>query len=105
MKKTTGLKKRLNEVMKTIPQHSEPTTDKEILRQAIIAEMDAINLYEFLARKAKNKNVKKVLLDIAKEEKHHIHEFDEMLEKVDIEYKEQEKEADKELRYMGIKTD
>ena len=49
--------------------------DKEILRTGIIAELDAINLYEQMAALAKNDNIKKTLLDIAKEEKTHVGEF------------------------------
>jgi rubrerythrin len=49
--------------------------DKEILRAGIIAELDAINLYEQMAAVAKNTNIKKTLLDIAKEEKTHVGEF------------------------------
>ena len=49
--------------------------DKEILRAGIIAELDAINLYEQMAAMAKNNNIKKILLDIAKEEKTHVGEF------------------------------
>jgi rubrerythrin len=40
--------------------------DKEILRTGIIAELDAINLYEQMAAIIKNNDIKKVLLDIAK---------------------------------------
>ncbi len=43
--------------------------DKEILRAAVIAELDAINLYEQMANLAEDKNLKTVLLDIAREEK------------------------------------
>ena len=49
--------------------------DKEILRAGIIAELDAINLYEQMAAMAKNNNIKKTLLDIAKEEKTHVGEL------------------------------
>ena len=49
--------------------------DKEILRAGIIAELDAINLYEQMAAVAKNTHIKKILLDIAKEEKTHVGEF------------------------------
>lgn len=69
-----------------------PKTDKEILRLGIIAELDAVNLYEQLANKTKNKNLKKVLLDIAKEEKTHIGEFQAFLLKLD---KEQVTELEK----------
>jgi len=49
--------------------------DREILRAGIIAELDAINLYEQMAAMAKNNDIKKTLLDIAKEEKTHVGEF------------------------------
>jgi len=53
--------------------------DNQILRVGIIAELDAINLYEQLALKTKNPNLKKILLDIAKEEKTHVGEFQTLL--------------------------
>jgi rubrerythrin len=49
--------------------------DKEILRTGIIAELDAINLYEQMAAMTKHNDIKKTLLDIAKEEKTHVGEF------------------------------
>jgi len=64
-------------------------TDKEILRLGMIAELDAINLYEQLAATTKNKNLRVILLDIAKEEKTHMGEFQTLLLKLD---KEQVKE-------------
>jgi rubrerythrin len=63
--------------------------DKEILRTAIIAELDAANLYEQLSEMTPNEIIKKVFLDIAKEEKTHIGEFQALLLEED---KEQEKE-------------
>ena len=63
--------------------------DKEILRLGMIAELDAINLYEQLATTTKNSNLKEILLDIAKEEKTHVGEFQALLLKLD---KEQVKE-------------
>lgn len=57
--------------------------DKEALRVAIIAELDAVNLYEQLAQAVDNEDVKKVLLDIAKEEKTHVGEFQTLLLKID----------------------
>jgi len=53
--------------------------DKDILRVGIIAEMDAVTLYEQMAVKAQDKNVKAALLGIAKEEKTHIGEFQRLL--------------------------
>ncbi len=66
--------------------------DKEILRAAIIAELDAINLYEQMAGITQNRNIKKLLLDITREEKTHVGEFEAFLL---IEDKEQEKELKK----------
>lgn len=57
--------------------------DKEVLRAGIIAELDAINLYEQLAEATDNKDLKKVILDIAKEEKTHVGEFQTLLLKLD----------------------
>ena len=65
--------------------------DKEILRAGVIAELDAINLYEQMAAMTKNENIKKILLDIAKEEKTHVGEFQTLLL---INDKEQEKELE-----------
>ena len=59
--------------------------DKEILRVAIIAELDATNLYEQLANMTESENLKEVLLDIAKEEKTHVGEFQALLLKEDEE--------------------
>ena len=59
--------------------------DKEILRAGIIAELDAINLYEQMAAMAKNDHIKDILLDIAKEEKTHVGEFQALLLKYDEE--------------------
>ena len=63
--------------------------NNEILRAGIIAELDAINLYEQLAAMATDENIKRVLLDIAKEEKTHVGEFQALLLNRD---KEQAKE-------------
>ena len=58
-------------------------SDAELARIGMIAELDAINLYEQLASVAKNKLVKKVFIDIAHEEKEHLGEFLELLKKLD----------------------
>lgn len=63
--------------------------NKEILRAAIIAEFDAINLYEQMAALTEDKHLKTILLDIAKEEKTHVGEFQTLLLMND---KQQEKE-------------
>jgi len=57
--------------------------DKEILRVGMIAELDAINLYEQLAASTDNDDIKSILMDIAKEEKTHVGEFQALLLKHD----------------------
>ena len=57
--------------------------DKEILRTGIIAELDAINLYEQMAARTENEDIKMILLDIAKEEKTHVGEFQTLLLRLD----------------------
>jgi rubrerythrin len=55
------------------------------LRVAIIAELDAINLYEQLVAQTDDMDIKKVLLDVAGEEKTHFGEFQAMLLRIDEE--------------------
>lgn len=71
--------------------------DKEILRVGMIAELDAVSLYEQLAEVTINENIKKVLLDIAKEEKTHIGEFQALLLKEDLEQANELEEGKKEV--------
>lgn len=71
--------------------------DKEILRLAIISELDAVSLYEQLAETAVSDKVKKVLLDVAKEEKTHVGEFQALLKELDPEYKEELKNGKEEV--------
>ena len=76
--------------------------DKEILRVGIIAELDAINLYEQLAENTENMDIKKIILDIAKEEKTHVGEFQALLLSLDkqqvAELEAGKKEVEKELK-------
>ena len=58
---------------------------KEILRVGMIAELDAISLYEQLAAMTDRADIKKVFLDIAREEKTHVGEFQELLLREDKE--------------------
>jgi rubrerythrin len=62
---------------------SKENIDKEILRAGIIAELDAINLYEQMAASTDNKDLKEILLDIAREEKTHVGEFQTLLLRLD----------------------
>lgn len=53
--------------------------DNEILRAAIIAEFDAINLYMQMAALTQNEDLKKILFEVAREEKTHVGEFQALL--------------------------
>jgi len=71
--------------------------DKEILRAGIIAELDAINLYEQMAAMTSDPGIRKVLLDIAREEKTHVGEFQALLLRFDQEQAEELESGKKEV--------
>lgn len=81
----------LSKIPINLEKITEENLDKEILRVGIIAELDAINLYEQMAAITENAEIKKILLDIAKEEKTHVGEFQALLL---IKDKQQEKELE-----------
>ena len=56
-----------------------------ILRAAIMGEMDAINLYKQMAALTDNEDIRKVMLDIAREEKEHVGELQTLLLRLDPE--------------------
>jgi hypothetical protein len=74
--------------------------DREILRAGMIAELDAINFYEQMAALTENEDIRRVLLDIAKEEKTHMGEFQVLLLKEDEEQKEELKEGEEEVEEL-----
>jgi len=74
--------------------------DMEILRASMIAELDAINLYEQFAAATNNKLLKKVLLDIAKEEKTHVGEFQALLLEMDKEQVRELRKGKKEVEEL-----
>jgi rubrerythrin len=57
--------------------------DKQIARVGMIAELDAVSFYEQMAATTSNKDLKKMLMNIAKEEKTHLAEFETLLLKMD----------------------
>jgi rubrerythrin len=74
--------------------------NQEILRAAIIAELDAINLYEQMAALTDDKDIKNVLLDIAREEKTHVGEFQTMLLRMDAEQVKEMEHGKKEIKEL-----
>jgi len=76
-------------MLSTIPidlnEIDKKNIDREILRASIMAELDAVNLYEQMASLTKSEAVKANLLDVAKEEKTHVGEFQALLLQLDSE--------------------
>ena len=69
----------MSNLLSTIPIDLKKVAEEDIIRKilqaGIIAELDAINLYEQMANLAKNEDIKKILLDIANEEKRMLESF------------------------------
>ena len=74
--------------------------NQEILRAAIIAELDAINLYEQMAALTDDADMKKVFLDIAREEKTHVGEFQIMLLRIDNQQVKEMDHAKEEIKEL-----
>ena len=98
------IREEINELMSKIPidtnKINKENINKEILRVGIIAELDAINLYEQLSEKATNSKIKKLFLDIAKEEKTHVGEFEAALLMLDKEHEEELKKGKREFKKL-----
>ncbi|MCL6500414.1 MAG: rubrerythrin [Candidatus Pacearchaeota archaeon] len=91
----------LSDIPKNLSKVPKSEIDMEIARVGMIAELDAVNLYEQLAAMADSKALKAILLDIAKEEKTHMGEFQALLLQKD---KEQERELEKGKKEVEEKT-
>jgi rubrerythrin len=52
----------------------------------MIAELDAINIYEQMANLTKNEEIRKILLDVARKEKIHVAMFEIVLLQTDGEF-------------------
>ena len=87
----------LSQLPVNIEKVKKEDLDKEILRAGIIAELDAVNFYEQMAAMTGNGNIRKMLLNIAKEEKTHMGEFQALLLKEDNEQVKELEEGEKEV--------
>ena len=74
--------------------------ERELLRFAIIAELDAVNLYEEMANLTDNEDIKAVLLDVAQEEKTHAGEFQTLLLMFDEEQVQELEKGKKEVEEL-----
>jgi len=79
---------------------SDELKDLEILRVGMQAELDAVNLYEQLASLAEKDDIKAILMDIAREEKTHVGEFEALLMKYDAEQVEESRKGKEEVEEM-----
>lgn len=91
----------LSDIPKDLKKVPKEQIDMEIARVGMIAELDAISLYEQLAAMTDSKDLKKILFDIAKEEKTHVGEFETLLLRRD---KEQVQELKKGKQEVEEKT-
>lgn len=79
---------------------SDVSSDFEKIRLSIIAELDAINLYEQFRENTDNEDLKGALSHIIEEEKHHVGELQELLDIVDTEQNEQSSKGKEEIQKM-----
>jgi rubrerythrin len=91
-KENNSGEKVLSQIPFKLEKMKKEDLEKQIARIGMIAELDAVNLYEQLAAMSENNKLKKVLLEIAREEKTHVGEFQALLLEMD---KEQVKELEK----------
>lgn len=92
----------LSKLPNSLKKVNKEDLDKEILRAGMIAELDAVSFYEQMAAMTEDQNIKKVLLDIAKEEKTHIGEFEALLMKIDQEQIEESEKGKKEVEELTL---
>ena len=90
----------LSQIPIKLEKVSRKHVDREVLRVAAIAELDAVSLYEQLAAETDNKDIKKILLDVAKEEKTHVGEFLALLLREDKEQVEEIEKGKEEVEEM-----
>jgi rubrerythrin len=90
----------MSDIPKSLSKVRQEEINMEVLRTGMIAELDAISLYEQLAAMASNPDIKRVLADIAKEEKTHMAEFQTMLLRLDKEQVEENVKGKQEVEEL-----
>jgi len=86
----------LSKIPISLEKVKDEDLNKEILRAGIIAELDAITLYEQMAATTKDQNIRKVLLEVAREEKTHVGEFQALLLREDEQQKRELEKGEEE---------
>lgn len=79
---------------------SKEDINRQILRIGLIAELDAINLYEQLASLTDDEKIRTIFLDIAREEKTHVGEFLTLLLMHDEEQEDELEEGKEEVEEL-----
>ncbi len=88
----------LSKIPFRIEQIKREDVDREILRAGIMAELDAVSLYEQMAAMTTKESIRTILLDIAREEKTHVGEFQALLLREDAEQAAELRAGEKEVR-------
>ncbi len=91
----------LSQLPTNLDKVNKEDIDKEILRAGMIAELDAVSFYEQMAALTDKSDIKEVLLDIAREEKAHVGEFEALLEKYDSQQVEESKKGKQEVQELS----
>ena len=91
----------LSKIPLNLEKVSKEKLDQEILRIGMIAELDAVSLYEQLAAMTENEKIKNILLDVAKEEKTHVGEFQALLLEIDKEQVQELEQGKKEVEELS----
>jgi len=91
----------LSQIPINLEKLNQENLDREILRVGILAELDAINLYEQMTAMTQDSEIKRILLDIAKEEKTHVGEFQALLLKRDQQQVKELEEGRKEVEELN----
>lgn len=84
--------------MPEIRELSGVERDKAMLRLGIVAELDAVNLYEEMAALCESEDARDVFLSVANEEKAHVGEFEFLLEHFDEDHEKYENEGEEEAK-------
>ena len=91
-------------MLSTIPfdpaKMSEQDLEKQVLRVGLIAELDAINLYEQLVALVKDETTRKTFQNIIKKEKEHLGELETLLLRNDPEQIKELKEGTAEVEEL-----
>jgi rubrerythrin len=103
LNRSRGIAYILSQLSINLEKTAKEDVGKEILRAGIIAELDAINHYEQMAAMTGNEDIKKILLEIAREEEIHVGAFQAVLLTEDGEQVKELEEGKKEVEEVTAK--